>query len=69
MTADDIRKCGFTSDNADAPEPVDLEAVAARTAVLQRHAGTTDYASKVIADNAALLVEVKHLRALLGYSR
>lgn len=69
MTADDIRKCGFTSDNADAPEPLDLAPIAARAAALQRHAGTTDYAARVIADNAALLVEVRHLRALLGYSR
>jgi len=69
VTAADIRACGFTSDNADAPEPLDLEAVAARAAGLQRHAGGTDYASRVIADNVALLAEVRHLRALLGYSR
>jgi hypothetical protein len=69
VTAAEIRACGITFDNADAPEPLDLEAVAARAAGLQRHAGTTDYAARVIADNVALLVEVRHLRTLLGYSR
>lgn len=69
MTAADIRKCDFTSDNADAPEPLDLAPIVARAAALQRHAGTTDFASRVIADNAALLVEIHHLRILLGYSR
>lgn len=66
MTAADIRACGITFDNVDA---LDLKAIAARAAVLQRHAGTTDYASKVIADNIALLAEVERLRARLLESR
>ena len=66
MTAADIRACGITFENMDA---LDLKPIAARAAALQRHAGTTDYASKVIADNIALLAEVERLRARLLESR
>ena len=41
---------------------LDLAGIQSRLLSLQRHAGTTDYASKVIADCAALLAEVERLR-------
>lgn len=41
---------------------MDLDGITTRLKALQRHAGTTDYASKVIADCAALLAEVERLR-------
>jgi len=40
----------------------DLDAIKARVQVLQRHAGSTDYAARVIADCAALVAEVERLR-------
>lgn len=42
---------------------LDLAGIQSRLLSLQRHAGTTDYASRVIADCAALLAEVERLRA------
>ena len=42
---------------------LDLAAIQSRLLSLQRHAGTTDYAGKVIADCVALLAEVERLRA------
>ena len=44
---------------------LDLAAIQSRLLSLQRHAGTTDYAGKVIADCAALLAEVERLRAIV----
>ena len=40
----------------------DLDAIKARVQVLQRHAGGTDYAARVIADCAALVAEVERLQ-------
>lgn len=41
---------------------MDLDGITTRVQALQRHAGATDYASKVIADCTALLAEVERLR-------
>ena len=40
----------------------DLDAIKARVQVLQRHAGSTDYAAQVIADSIALVAEVERLQ-------
>lgn len=42
---------------------MDIDGIKTRLQALQRHAGTTDYAGKVIADCAVLLAEVERLRA------
>ena len=42
---------------------IDLDNIKARVQVLQRHAGGTDYAAQVIADNVELVAEVERLRA------
>lgn len=42
---------------------IDLDGITTRLQALQRYAGTTDYAGKVIADCASLLAEVERLRA------
>ena len=40
-----------------------LEGIRSRLEALMRHAGGTDYAAQVIADNIALVAEVEQLRA------
>lgn len=42
---------------------IDLDSIKARAQALQQHAGTTDYAAQVIADNVDLVAEVERLRA------
>ena len=42
---------------------INLNSIKARARALQQHAGTTDYASQVIADNVELVAEVERLRA------
>ena len=42
---------------------IDLDVIRSRLEALMRHAGGTDYASQVIADNIALVAEVERLRA------
>jgi hypothetical protein len=42
---------------------INLDSIKARAQALQQHAGTTDYASQVIADNVELVAEVERLRA------
>lgn len=44
---------------------MDIDGIKTRLLSLQKHAGTTDYASKVIADCAVLLAEVERLRAIV----
>jgi hypothetical protein len=41
---------------------IDLDNIKARAQALQQHAGTTDYAAQVIADNVELVAEVERLR-------